>query len=95
MDLCTFTSAKYTKKCDDAINYAWSNEFGEIDQYNDLRAMILALKETQKNIITDVTYNMQCMRITLGFRISGLHAVMNFWKIGRIPSFRCYQLTKN
>ncbi|PWA53529.1 peptidase S10, serine carboxypeptidase, Alpha/Beta hydrolase fold protein [Artemisia annua] len=34
MDSCTFTSAKYTKKCDDAINYAWSNEFGEIDQYS-------------------------------------------------------------
>ncbi|GKD02051.1 serine carboxypeptidase 24-like protein [Tanacetum coccineum] len=34
MSSCTFTTAKYTQKCDDAINYAWSNEFGEIDQYN-------------------------------------------------------------
>ncbi|GKF02626.1 serine carboxypeptidase 24-like protein [Tanacetum coccineum] len=34
MNLCTFTSAKYTQKCDDALNYAWSNEFGEIDQYS-------------------------------------------------------------
>ncbi|GJX18213.1 serine carboxypeptidase 24-like protein [Tanacetum coccineum] len=34
MNSCTFTSAKYTPKCDDPINYAWSNKFGEIDQYS-------------------------------------------------------------
>ncbi|KAI3790384.1 hypothetical protein L2E82_03380 [Cichorium intybus] len=31
---CTFESPKYTEKCDDAINYAWTHEFGEIDQYS-------------------------------------------------------------
>ncbi|KAI3715027.1 hypothetical protein L6452_21992 [Arctium lappa] len=34
MSSCKFTSAKYPKKCDDAINYAWNHEFGEIDQYS-------------------------------------------------------------
>ncbi|KAL4589912.1 hypothetical protein LXL04_002824 [Taraxacum kok-saghyz] len=31
---CTFSSANYTENCDDAINYAWNHEFGEIDQYS-------------------------------------------------------------
>ncbi|KAK1414023.1 hypothetical protein QVD17_29760 [Tagetes erecta] len=31
---CNFTSTKYGEKCDNAINYAWSNEFGDIDQYS-------------------------------------------------------------
>lgn len=31
---CNFTTVKYTEKCENAINYAWSNEFGEIDQYS-------------------------------------------------------------
>ncbi|XP_071742187.1 serine carboxypeptidase 24-like isoform X2 [Rutidosis leptorrhynchoides] len=31
---CNFKSTKYTEKCDNAIDYAWNNEFGEIDQYS-------------------------------------------------------------
>ncbi|KAJ0488208.1 putative carboxypeptidase D [Helianthus annuus] len=31
---CNFTSPKYNEKCDNAINYAWNHEFGEIDQYS-------------------------------------------------------------
>nr|XP_043624047.1 serine carboxypeptidase 24 isoform X2 [Erigeron canadensis] len=34
MSACKFTSSKFTEKCDNAINYAWNNEFGEIDQYS-------------------------------------------------------------
>ena len=34
MSSCKFKSPKYPQKCDDAINYAWNHEFGEIDQYS-------------------------------------------------------------
>ncbi|XP_027359473.1 serine carboxypeptidase 24-like isoform X2 [Abrus precatorius] len=31
---CNFSEKKTTKKCDDAVNYAVNNEFGNIDQYS-------------------------------------------------------------
>lgn len=34
LNSCNFTSDKSSKKCDDAVDYAMSHEFGDIDQYS-------------------------------------------------------------
>lgn len=34
LNSCNFTAEKYSKKCDESVNYAMNHEFGDIDQYS-------------------------------------------------------------
>ncbi|KVH93604.1 Peptidase S10, serine carboxypeptidase [Cynara cardunculus var. scolymus] len=52
MSSCKFTSAKYSQNCDDAINYAWNYEFGEIDQYS---IYTPSCNKSSRNLTTNIS----------------------------------------